>query len=223
MPSRQPPVDNVQTTHAMPTGGPLNNGQASGSPSNVRTQADLSSALEPLLRTHAEKQSVTILKYDDRASVRRYNYQNWISGIKSVTKMFKETQAIIGEDSIHLYETLDCVGNQALFILVNSKVDKYFKQVLKRVENYGDKALQLLQTLCANITSGDRHHYNHQDQQLVEFFLAAISSTKDPSYMVNIATYQMKLDFNDSISFAEVERKFLASQRQSQLLIYHHF
>ena len=113
------------------------------------------------LLTHAEKQAVSILKYDDNANKRRYNHQRWITGIKTVMEMFKETQGIIVSETIVPYQDPKCVGNQAVFILVNSKVDNYFKQVLTRVPKLGDKALQLLQTLCANVTSNDRHHYHH--------------------------------------------------------------
>ena len=110
--------------------------------------------------THAEKQAVSILKYDDNANKRRYNYQRLITVIKTVMEMFKETQGVIVSESIIPYQDPKCVGNQAVFILVNSKVDNYFRQVLTQVPKLGDKALQLLQTLCANVTSNDPHHYH---------------------------------------------------------------
>ena len=126
---------------------------------------DLNKTLLPKLTkellTHAEKQAVGILKYDDNASKRRYNYQRWITGITTVMEMFKETQGIIVVETIKSFKDPNCVGNQSVFILVNSRVDNYFRQVLTRVPKFGEKALQLLQTLCANVTSNDRHHYHH--------------------------------------------------------------
>jgi len=209
---------------------------------------DLNKTLLPKLTkellTHAEKQAVGILKYDDNASKRRYNYQRWITGITTVMEMFKETQGIIVVETIKSFKDPNCVGNQSVFILVNSRVDNYFRQVLTRVPKFGEKALQLLQTLCANVTSNDRHHYHHlftnmkittnesathflyrfiigrnqselvgntyQDDALVNYVLSAISATTNPAYMILMMSYQNDLDSNKPVTFADLERRFMA-------------
>jgi hypothetical protein len=46
-------------------------------------------------------------------------------------------------------------------MLLSSRVDFHFQQVISRHDTFGDKALALLQAQCAYISFTDKHHFNH--------------------------------------------------------------
>ncbi len=64
-------------------------------------------------------------------------------------------------DKITRFLDPHCVGNQALCMLISAKVDRHFQCIIKRYEGLGDKALELLQQQCANVTPMDKHHFHH--------------------------------------------------------------
>jgi hypothetical protein len=56
-------------------------------------------------------------------------------------------------NGIFLYHDPECVGNQALLMLKSAMVDHYYCNLMSRIEGFGDRALQMLQDNCANITT----------------------------------------------------------------------
>mmetsp|Transcript_9598 Transcript_9598/g.13856 ORF Transcript_9598/g.13856 Transcript_9598/m.13856 type:complete len:170 (+) Transcript_9598:1328-1837(+) len=74
--------------------------------------------------------------------------------------MFKQTSTVFNQEVIVIYKDPSCVGNKALFILVNAKVDNYFRNLLTRTTGFGDKALLLLQKQCASNNMIDKNHFH---------------------------------------------------------------
>ena len=103
--------------------------------------------------------------FHDQATQRRTSYQNWVARIKPILKMFSQTERVMSANSIIPYHYPECVENQALFMLISAKVDHYYRNLISRVEGFGDRDLHMLQDNCANITAMDTH-------DLHQFFMA---------------------------------------------------
>jgi hypothetical protein len=74
--------------------------------------------------------------------------------------MFSETCEVLKDDQIIPYADPLCHGNQALFLLISAKVDAYFRALIRRHKGFGDRALELIKTQCANVTNIDKHHFH---------------------------------------------------------------
>ncbi len=111
--------------------------------------------LTMVLPTHAEKHNVQELKYEENAAKWRNAYHNWISRVDPILGMFPDTCEILKVDKIIPYLDTSCYGNQALFLLISTKVDAYFHH-----KGFGDQALELIKTQCVNVTNVDKHHFH---------------------------------------------------------------
>jgi hypothetical protein len=112
------------------------------------------------LLTHAEKHKVQELKYEENSAKRRNAYHNWIARVGPILGMFPETCEVLQNDAIIPYLDPSCHGNQALFLLISAKVDAYFRALIRRHKGFGDRALELIKTQCANVTNVDKHHFH---------------------------------------------------------------
>ncbi len=74
--------------------------------------------------------------------------------------MFPETCEVSKEDEIISYLDPSCHGNQALFLLIFAMVDASFRALIRRHKGFGDRALELIKTQCANITNVDKLHFH---------------------------------------------------------------
>jgi len=93
-----------------------------------KTNNDSGSKLAKLVKellTHAEKAKIDPLRWHTQASQRRSNFHHWVSRIKDVCAMFKETSTIMPKEKIIPYEDKKCIGNRALYQLILSKVDNH--------------------------------------------------------------------------------------------------
>jgi hypothetical protein len=98
----------------------------------------------------ADTSKVPILKYDSK--------------IYTVTCMFHQTVRVMKSGAfgaITLYDDPNHIGNKALYMFVSSQVDFHFRQVISRYDQFGGKALDLLQAQCAHISFEDTHHFHH--------------------------------------------------------------
>ena len=112
------------------------------------------------LLTHAEKAKIDPLKWHTQAQQRRTNFHHWISRIKDVCAMFKETSGIMPKETIVPFKDKACVGNKALYQLILSKIDNHCRDLLRHCNEEGDKALEILFIQCANVTGVDTDHYH---------------------------------------------------------------
>jgi hypothetical protein len=112
------------------------------------------------LLTHSEKAKIDQLRWHTQASQRRSNFHHWVSRIKDVCAMFKETSCIMPKEKIIPYTDKQCVGNRALYQLILSKVDNHCRDLLQHCNEEGDTALELLFVKCANVTGVDTDHYH---------------------------------------------------------------
>ena len=150
--------------------------------------AKLAKLVKELL-THSEKAKIEQLKWHTQAQQRRTNFHHWISRIKDVCAMFKETSSIMPKETIIPFQDKKCVGNRALYQLILSKVDNHCRDLLRHCDEEGDTALELLFVKCANVTGVDTDHYHQilvglrifQDESATKFigrFLVARTSAE---------------------------------------------
>jgi len=149
------------------------------------------------LLTHAEKQNVPILKYDEQATKRRWNYQNWVARLRPVLEMFKQTASVFNQEIIIVYKDPLHVGNKALFILVNAKVDNYFRN-LRMVTS--ETATHFLRRFIIGRNQAELAGNSYDDIQLVDYLLSAMSSVTNQAYLTNLSVFQMKRDVNQAVT-----------------------
>jgi hypothetical protein len=77
--------------------------------------------------------------------------------------MFSQTAPVLDADNeIVLFHDSNCVGNRALYMLLCSKVDNFYRNLIQREQNMGDKALKLLKSYCASCTIVDKTHFHRE-------------------------------------------------------------
>jgi hypothetical protein len=115
------------------------------------------------LLTHCEKHKVMELRYEEQAGKRRLYFHNWLTRIAAVIKMFSHTAPVLNAEN-DVIEFMDPtgIGNQALNLLLCSKVDNFYRNLIQRHQDRGDKALALLQSYCASCTIVDKNHFHHE-------------------------------------------------------------
>jgi len=115
------------------------------------------------LLTHSEKHKVNELKYEEQAGKRRLYFHNWLTRLAAVIKMFPQTAPVLAIDNeIVLFPDPTCIGNRALYMLLCSKVDNFYRTLIQREHNLGDRALKLLKSYCASCTLVDKNHFHRE-------------------------------------------------------------
>jgi hypothetical protein len=77
--------------------------------------------------------------------------------------MFSQTAPVSDADNtIVEFTNPICVANQALYLLLCSKVDYFYRNLIQRQHNMKDKALLLLKSYCASCTIVDKNHFHHE-------------------------------------------------------------
>ena len=115
------------------------------------------------LLEQANKQKLPILAYDKDASKRRYYWNTWFMKLQIIVGLFSTTSKFIDKNgTISLFdEKQSNVANGAVFILVQSYVDKYYADQLHSTYNgKGDQALLYLQRSCTKQTNQNKHHFH---------------------------------------------------------------
>jgi len=129
---------------------------------NNNSKSQLAKLTKDLL-THSEKHKVTELKYEEQAGKRRLYFHNWLTRLSAVIKMFSQTAPVLdAENNIIEYADPKCVGNQALYMFLCSKVDNFYRTLIQRQHNHGDKALSLLKSYCASCTIVNKNHFHRE-------------------------------------------------------------
>jgi len=119
------------------------------------------------LLMHSEKHKVTELKYEEQVGKRRLYFHNWLTRLAAVIKMFSQTAPVLDvDDEIILFPDPMYIGNQALYMLLCSKVDNFYRNLIQREHNLGDKALKLLKSYCASCTIVDKNHFHREFSSL---------------------------------------------------------
>jgi hypothetical protein len=115
------------------------------------------------LLTHSEKHKVNELWYEVQAGRRRLYFHNWLTRISAVIKMFSQTAPVLdANNGIIEFTDPNCIGNQALYMLISSKIDNFYRNLIQRQQNRGDKALSLLKSYCASCTFVDKSHFHRE-------------------------------------------------------------
>jgi hypothetical protein len=81
----------------------------------------------------AETYKVPELHFNEQASKRRFNYQNWIMKLRPILAMFPQTAKVLPGDTIIPFEDLHHAGNRALYLLICSRADAYFQRAVKKL------------------------------------------------------------------------------------------
>ena len=126
-------------------------------------QSKISKLQKELLDT-AKKQNLETLKHQDSAMDRRRLFSRWIKALNPVLICFPEFRNIIDHHwKIHHIDSSKKSENYALYILVNSYVQGYWKNVLSRSDVYGrgDKALSILYSMCMSLSTSQKNQYNN--------------------------------------------------------------
>jgi hypothetical protein len=77
--------------------------------------------------------------------------------------MFSQTASVLDADNeVVLFPDSNCVGNRSLYMLLCSKVDNFYRNLIQREQNRGDKALKLLKSYCASCTIVDKNHFHRE-------------------------------------------------------------
>jgi len=77
--------------------------------------------------------------------------------------MFPQTASVLdSNNNIVEFPTPDYIGNKALYLLISSKVDYFYRNLIQHHYNDGDKALVLLKNYCANCTLVDKYHFHRK-------------------------------------------------------------
>jgi hypothetical protein len=81
--------------------------------------------------------------------------------------MFSQTAPVLDvDDEIILFPDPMYIGNQALYMLLCSKVDNFYRNLIQREHNLGDKGLKLLKSYCASCTIVDKNHFHREFSSL---------------------------------------------------------
>jgi len=126
------------------------------------------------LLEQANKQKLPILAYDKDATKRRYFWNTWFMKLRIIVGLFSSTAKFISkEGTISLFDSSSSqaiVANKAIFILVQSYVDKYYAdQLHSNFNEKGDQALLYLQRSCAKQTNQNKHHFHQAFTSLTIF------------------------------------------------------
>jgi len=98
---------------------------------NTNSKSQLAKLTKVLL-THSEKHKVTELKYEEQAGKRRLYFHNWLTRMSAIIKMFSQTAPVLDvENNIIEFDDPNCVGNQALYMLLCSKVDNFYRALIQ--------------------------------------------------------------------------------------------
>mmetsp|Transcript_9596 Transcript_9596/g.13848 ORF Transcript_9596/g.13848 Transcript_9596/m.13848 type:complete len:133 (+) Transcript_9596:1379-1777(+) len=111
--------------------------------------------------------------------------------------MFKQTSTVFNQEVIVIFKDPSCVGNRALFILVNAKVDNYFRN-LRMLSS--ETATHFLRRFIIGRNQAELAGNSYDDIQLVDFLLSAMSSITNQAYMTNLSVFQMKRDDNQAVT-----------------------
>jgi len=129
-----------------------------------------------------------------------------------------------------------CVGNQALYLLLCSKVDNFYRNLIQRQHNMKDKALLLLKSYCASCTIVDKNHFHRefvnlriQNEEMPTGFLRlfTIARTKavlaDNSYNKEEAVDLFLAAFTQtqSVQYLYVTQHFLSMRQSEQKISFH--
>mmetsp|Transcript_9605 Transcript_9605/g.13883 ORF Transcript_9605/g.13883 Transcript_9605/m.13883 type:complete len:148 (-) Transcript_9605:11-454(-) len=132
--------------------------------------------------------------------------------------MFKQTANVFNNEIIIAFKDPSCVGNKALFILVNAKVDNYFRN-LRMLAN--ETATHFLRRFTVGRNQAELAGNSYDDTQLVDFLLSATSNVTNQSYLTNLSVYQMKQDDDEDVAFADLEYKLQVSCKGSRQCSYY--
>jgi hypothetical protein len=75
----------------------------------------------------ADMYKVPELRFDEQASKRRFNFQNWIMKLWPILAMFPQTASVLPVDTVVPFTDPHNIGNKALYLLVCSRTDAYFQ------------------------------------------------------------------------------------------------
>jgi len=128
----------------------------------VNSKSQLAKLTKDLL-THSEKHKVMELKYEEQAGRQRLYFHNWLTRLSAVIKMFSHIASVLDVDN-NIVEFADptCIGNQALCMLLCSKVNNFYRNLIQCQHNHGDKALSLLKSYWASFTIINKNHFHRE-------------------------------------------------------------
>jgi hypothetical protein len=114
---KQPSIKSAMTSSINVVPDP--NSNPCGAPKETQTQAKLAKELIKLGSTYKVPELKKLLCH--------LNYQGWITRLHPILAMFPETASMLNQEDIIPFIPADCIGNNALFLLISSRVDNYFQ------------------------------------------------------------------------------------------------
>ena len=87
-------------------------------------------------------------------------FNTWFDDPQLILSSKNETASLItGQTTITEFTDSSCAANKAIYNLIRAYCDHYYKKVISCHKEFGDKALQLLRSHCATVTSVDKNHF----------------------------------------------------------------
>ena len=117
-----------------------------------------------LLET-AKKNNLESLKHSDDPLEHHRFFSRWIKSLRTLLLCFpKYSNVISNSNNIHKLPDEMISENYSLFILVNSFVQGYWKNVISRdkITGKGDRALEILHKMCMSLTTQIKYEYNNK-------------------------------------------------------------
>ena len=108
----------------------------------------------------AYKRKLSKLQYNKNLIARRREFMVWYDDISLLLQCHAETCTFVqDQDKVTVAQT-ESPATRALYGLLMSYCDTYYKSVVGRTPMRGDLALQTLCRLCASVSTSDKNFYN---------------------------------------------------------------
>jgi hypothetical protein len=176
----------------------------------------------------ADSYKVPELKFDEQAGKRRFNYQAWLTKLQQILAMFSQTSSVLPKDKVIPFEDPNSIGNRALYLLISSRMDSYFQHAIKEYahisgedKSYFHKQLirlkirdnestsNFIKRFTYAMTTAEAASNSYTDDQLVDFVLAGIHSSKQDVYCTAVQLYCLEHLQGTMFMLREIEPNFV--------------
>lgn len=96
------------------------------------------------LLTQTDKNNIPELRFDPHPNKWCLLYTNWLARLLPIIKMFSKTSPVYDNETIILFDDPLGICNQALYMLITTKVDNFYWNMLHSFTDHHDQALQKL-------------------------------------------------------------------------------
>jgi hypothetical protein len=141
--------------------------------------------------------------------------------------MFSQTSSVLPKDRVIPFEDPNAIGNHALYLLISSRMDSYFQHAIKqyahisredksyfheqliRLKNReNESASNFIKCFTYAKTTAEAASNCYSDDQLVDFILAGIHSSKQDVYRTALQLYRLECLQGTMFMLREIEQNF---------------